>query len=201
MIPVGDTPFNGVYPATLCPFNAADAIDERALAQHVAAMADVPGCVGVLCNGHAGENYTLGRDEKRRVVEVVHETIGDRMIVVSGINCENSIEAVHHARDAAEAGADVLMVFPPNAWALSQDRTMALTHHRMIIDAVDLPIALFQASVSSGHMAYTPDVLTQLAQLPRVIAVKEGSWETSAYEANRRLIKDAAPPCRSDGLR
>ena len=141
MIPVGDTPFNGIYPATICPFNAADAIDEPALARHVAAVADVPGCVGVLCNGHAGENDTLSRDEKRRVVEVVRETIGDRMIVVTGINCENSLEAVHHARDASDAGADVLMIFPPNAWALSQDSTMALTHHRMIIGAVDLPIA------------------------------------------------------------
>ncbi len=67
---------------------------------------------------------------------------------------------------------------------------MALTHHRMIIEATDLPIALFQASVHSGRMAYTPKVL---AQLPRVVAVKEGSWETSAYEANRRLIQKTAP--------
>ncbi len=193
MIPVGSTPFNGIYPATICPFNMADAIDERALARHVAALADAPGCVGVLCNGHAGENFTLSRDEKRRVVEIVSETIGDRMIVVSGINYENSLEAVHHARDAVAAGADALMIFPANSWALSQDAAMALIHHRMIIEAVDLPITLFQASVNSGQMAYTPEVLAQLAQLPRVVAVKEGSWETSAYEANRRLIKDVAP--------
>ncbi len=193
MIPSGDAPFNGIYPATMCPFNAADAIDETALAQHVAAMVEVPGCVGVLCNGHAGENFTLSREEKRRVVEIVHETIGDQMIVVSGINCENSLEAVHHARDAAAAGADALMIFPANSWALSQDTTIAITHHRMIIEAVDIPIALFQASVNSGRMAYTPEVLSQLAQMPRVVAVKEGSWETAAYEANRRLVKAAAP--------
>ncbi|ETW93786.1 MAG: dihydrodipicolinate synthetase [Candidatus Entotheonella factor] len=193
MIPVGHAPFNGIYPATICPFDAFDAIDEAALVRHVVAMAEVPGCVGVLCNGHAGENFTLSRDEKRRVVEIVHEAIGDRMIVVSGINCENSLEAVHHARDAAVAGADALMIFPANSWALSQDASMAITHHRMVIEATDIPIMLFQASVNSGQMAYTPEVLSQLAQLPRVVAVKEGSWETSAYEANRRLIKDVAP--------
>lgn len=193
MIPAGHAPFNGIYPATICPFDAADRVDEAALARHVAAIAEVPGCVGVLCNGHAGENFTLSRDEKRRVVEIVHETIGDRMIVVSGINCENSIEAVHHARDAAAAGADALMIFPANSWALSQDASMAMTHHRMMIEATDIPVMLFQASVNSGRMAYTPVVLGQLAQLPHVVAVKEGSWETSAYEANRRLIKEVAP--------
>jgi len=85
------------------------------------------------------------------------------------------------------------MVFPANSWALGQDATMALTHHRMILEAVDVPIMLFQASVHSGQMPYTPEVLRQLVQLPRVVAIKEGSWEVSAYEANRRLIKAAAP--------
>jgi len=29
--------------------------------------------------------------------------------------------------------------------------------------------------------------------LPEVVAIKEGSWETAAYEANRRLIRSIAP--------
>ena len=193
MIPSGDAPFNGIYPATLCPLRADYAIDEAALAGHVSAMADVPGHVGVLCNGHAGENFVLERAEKRRVVAVVREAIGARAIVVSGVNCESSLEAAEHARDAEAAGADTVMVFPPNAWALGQDDTMALNHHRAVIDAVDLPIMLFQASVNAGQTAYRPEVLARLAQLPRVVAIKDGSWEVARYEANRRLIKEAAP--------
>ena len=193
MIPVSETPFHGIYPATICPFKTDYSLDESALRQHIETLADVTGCVGFLCNGHAGENFALSREEKHRVVEIVSRTVGDRMIVVSGINCENSLEAADHARDAAAAGADALMVFPPNSWALSQDATVALTHHRMVIEAVDLPIMLFQASVNSGQMAYKPEILVQLAQLPRIVAVKEGSWEVSAYEANRRLIHQVAP--------
>ena len=193
MIPSGDAPFNGIYPATVCPFGSDYAIDEEAIARHVSAMADVPGNVGVLCNGHAGENFVLGRDEKRRVVEVVVEAIGDRAIVVSGVNCEGTLAAVDHARDAAAAGADAVMVFAPNAWALGQDETVALNHHRAIIEATDVPVMLFQASVGAGQMAYTLGVLERLVQLPRVVAIKDGSWEVARYEANRRLIKEAAP--------
>ena len=193
MIPSGDAPYNGIYPATLCPLRADYSIDEAALAGHVSAMAEVPGHVGVLCNGHAGENFVLERAEKRRVVAVVREAIGDRAIVVSGVNCENSLEAAEHAREAEAAGADALMIFAPNAWALGQDDTMALNHHRAVIEAVDLPIMLFQASVNAGHVAYRPEVLSRLVQLPRVVAIKDGSWEVARYEANRRLIKQVAP--------
>jgi 4-hydroxy-tetrahydrodipicolinate synthase len=35
--------------------------------------------------------------------------------------------------------------------------------------------------------------LTELVQLPRVAGIKEGSWETARYEANRRLIRQIAP--------
>lgn len=193
MIPSGPAPFNGIYPSTVCPFRPDFSIDEAALADHVASLAQVPGIVGFLCNGHAGENFALSGEEKRRVVQITRQTMGDDAILVTGINCENSLEAVEHARQARDAGADALMVFPPYSWALSQDETMALNHHRLIGKAVDLPMMLFQGSVGAGRTAYTPKVLEQLVGLPRVVGIKEGSWETTAYEANRRLIKRVVP--------
>ena len=75
MIPTGPNPFHGIYPATLCPFTSDDAVDAAALARHVAGLVDVDGIVGVLCNGHAGENHLLSAGETRRVVEVVADTV------------------------------------------------------------------------------------------------------------------------------
>ena len=193
MIPSGDHPFNGIYPATICPFKADHSVDEEALAQHFAAMLEVPGNVGILCNGHAGENFLLSREEKRRNVEIARATIGDSAIVVAGVNCESSLEAVEHARDAVAAGADSIMVFAPYSWAVSQDDTMAANHHRMIADAIEAPIMLYQGSVNAGQIAFRPEVLAELVQIPGVVAIKDGSWEVAAYEANRRLIKEVAP--------
>ncbi len=187
------TPFHGIYPSIICPLNADYSIDEAALAKHIAAVTDVPGIVGILCNGHAGENFSLTRRERRRVTEVSRRTLDRHMIVVAGVNCENSLEAVVHAQDAKVAGADAVMVFAPNSWSMTQDETMAINHHRMIAEAVDIPIMLFQGSVRAGRTAYMPDILSRLVKLPNVVAIKEGSWETCAYEATRRLVKDVAP--------
>jgi len=194
MIPGGTQSFHGIYHANVCPLKEDLSIDENALAKHVTSIAAVPGIIGVLCNGHAGENFTLNRAEKRRVVEIVRDAIGDRKVVVSGINSESSAEAAEQALDARKAGADALLIFPPFSWALSQDDKVAVTHHRMVIEAVgNMPIMLYQAPVGSGMMAYGPAVLEQLVRLPHVVGIKEGSWETSRYEANLRLVRRIAP--------
>ena len=156
-------------------------------------MVAVPAIVGVLCHRHAGENFVLTGEEKRRVVDVVVRAIGGRAIVVSGVNAESSLEAARDACDAEAAGADALMVFGPNAWALGQDGEMAVRHHRYVIEATKSPIMLFQASVGAGKSAYAPDVLAELFALPRVVAVKEGSWEVAAYERTRKIAQEVAP--------
>lgn len=193
MVPRKRRPFDGIYAANVCPFRPDYRIDEDALAEHVRWIADTPGMTGVLCNGHGGEVPTLAREERRRVIEVVREAIGDRAVIVSGVACEGTLEAMEHARDAHEAGADALLVFPPYAWVLSQDARVALTHHRGILKAGRLPVMLFQYSVHAGQAPYSPSVLTALARLPGVVGVKEGSWETAAYERTLRLLRRVAP--------
>jgi len=193
MIPSRPNRFHGIYTATICPLAANGAIDEAALAAHLVDAVATDGIVGVLINGHAGENFLLSRAEKRRVVEIAQAEIGHRAILVCGINAESSLEAADHARDAEAAGADVLLVFPPFSWALSQDATMALNHHRHVAAASKLPLMLYQAGVGTHELAYSEEILAALVQLPNVVGIKEGSWESARYEAHRRLVQQIAP--------
>jgi len=194
MIPTHPAPFHGIYAATLCPLDADGRhVDEAALERHLAEVVSVDGIVGVLVNGHAGENFALPRADKQRVVEIAHGVCGHRSIIVAGVNSEDSYEAQAHADDAARAGADVLLPFPPFSWALSTDLHSVVAHHRITNANARLAVMLYQASVGSGAMAYTPAMLTALLSLPEVVAIKEGSWETGAYEANRRLAQSVAP--------
>ncbi|MDM0080888.1 dihydrodipicolinate synthase family protein [Variovorax sp. J31P179] len=193
MIPRQPDAFQGIYAATLCPLLDDGRIDEATLARHLEANAFVPGMKGLLINGHAGENFSLSRDEKRRVTEIAFEVCGQRSLLVCGINAEDSVEAQRHVDDAKAAGADAVLVFPPFSWALSQDSRMAVTHHAIANANAQMPLMLYQAGVNAGTMAYRPEVLAELAQLPNVVGIKEGSWEAAAYEANRRLVKRVAP--------
>jgi 4-hydroxy-tetrahydrodipicolinate synthase len=184
--------FHGIYASTILPMFADGTIDEAAAAKHMASVASTAGMRGLLVNGHAGENAYLSREESRRVVEIARAAIGSRLIV-AGINAEDSRHAALLAQDAAAAGADAIMVFAPFSWALGADPKAIFRHHRIVHEATGLPMFLFQGSVNAGRTAYTPDVLAHLLSLDRVVGIKEGSWETSAYESTRRLVQNVRP--------
>lgn len=185
--------WEGIYPSTICPMDGDGLVDEAAVERHVAGLMAVPGIVGILCNGHAGENFLLSAEEQRGVVAATRRAMGSGGILVAGVNAESSAEAAALARSARREGADAVLVFPPFSWAVGQDEEIALRHHVAILDAAPGPAMLFQGSVGAGTTAYRPDVLAKLVALPDVVGIKEGSWETAAYEANRRLVKSVRP--------
>jgi 4-hydroxy-tetrahydrodipicolinate synthase len=183
----------GIHAATIVPMRPDFSVDEDALARHIADVAGTPGIRGLLINGHAGENFVLDATEKRRVVEIAKANAPPDCLICSGVNAESSLDLAREAAAAEEAGADILLVFPPNSWALSHDERCIDIHHAHVRDACDLPLLLYGAPVGAGRMAYAPGVLSRLAEDPRIVGVKEGSWEVAAYEANRRLLKSIRP--------
>ncbi|MEM1346632.1 MAG: dihydrodipicolinate synthase family protein, partial [Pseudomonadota bacterium] len=185
-------PPRGIFAATPCPLAPGAGIDEARLGAFLAKLARVPGLAGFLLNGHAGENVAMAPADQRRVIEIARAAAPATALVV-GVNAESAAVAAAQAAKAEAAGADAIMVFPPNGWALYQEREMVLDHHRAVLEATRCPLFLFQASVAAGRMAYPPETLGALCTLARVIGIKEGSWEVATYEANRRLVHAVAP--------
>jgi len=186
-------PFHGIHAATVAPMRADYEIDQKALAAHVAYVARVPGICGLLINGHAGENYHLSRDEHRGVVEIARASVPESCWLTAGVNAESSLEAAKIAADAERAGANALLVFPPNSWGLHHDVGMAAAHHAHVEQATSLPIILYQAPVGAGRMAYQTPIIERLIASPRVKAIKEGSWEVATFEQNWRLVGQRRP--------
>ncbi|HSF96836.1 MAG TPA: dihydrodipicolinate synthase family protein [Thermohalobaculum sp.] len=185
--------FGGIHAATVCPMTSDFGIDEDTLAAHVRTVASVPGIRGLLINGHAGENFVLTRSEMRHVIEVVRATVGPDCWLTAGVNAESSIEAGRIAADAEAEGANALLVFPPNSWALNHDLGIVRAHHEQVLDATGLPLVLYQAPVGAGRMAYALPTVQALIEIPRVAAIKEGSWELATYEQNWRAVKARRP--------
>lgn len=183
----------GIHAATIVPMTPDFEVDEPRLAAHLASVASMPGINGLLVNGHAGENFVLSLDEKRRVVELARKHAPKDCLIVSGVNHESSLEAAREAAVLEQAGADGLLVFPPNSWALAHADDCVIEHHRRVRDATTSPLMLYAAPVGAGAMAYPPLLLEQLVADRRFVALKEGSWEVAAYEQNLRLIRKLRP--------
>ncbi len=194
MIPEGASRFHGIYPSTVLPMHADFTVDWQAYANHTAHCVQRPGIAGVLINGHAGENFVITRGEKRRAVRMTVRAVGATHIVVAGVNGENSLEAAEQAREAREAGADAVMVFLPNSFALAHTTAQSLLHHRTIAAAVPgMPLWLFQAHHAAGRMGFSPETLDALLDIPEVVGIKEGGWEVDGYDALRRQVRVKRP--------
>jgi 4-hydroxy-tetrahydrodipicolinate synthase len=184
---------HGIHAATIVPMTSDFLIDEPALAAHIMSVASTPGVNGLLVNGHAGENFVLTLAEKRRVLELARANAPKNCLIVSGVNHESSLEAAREAATLEQAGADGLLVFPPNSWALAHADSSVIEHHRRICDVTTVPLMLYAAPVSAGAMAYTAPLLEQLLADRRFVAIKEGSWEIAIYEQNLRMIRMLRP--------
>jgi ABC-type amino acid transport system permease subunit len=199
MIPAGPDRFHGIYPSTVLPMGGGNFVpDWDAYARHTAHCVLRPGIAGMLMNGHAGENFVLSRDEKRRAVEVTGATVGASRIVVAGVNAESSLDAAAEAREARAAGADAIMVFLPNGFALAHTTEMALLHHRTILAAVPgMPVFLFAAHHGAGRMAFTPDTLAALLDIRLgvfmaamlAIAACDSAFEAEIFRAGIQSVE------------
>ncbi len=181
----------GVTVATILPFHPDGSIDWPGFERLLAYCAAPAGTTAVFVNGHAGESSALTPRERAEVIRFARERLRPGQKLVAGVVAETVPDAEQQAREAREAGADVLTVFPlpPSPARTDED---VLAHVEAIAHAGGLPLALFQYPIGSGA-AYGTALLARLARLPSVVAVKEGSDTMTLYEDNWRAIKAANP--------
>lgn len=167
---------DGVIPATLLAFNDDFSINEQETARHLAHVAATPGISAITINGHASEIHACSFDEQQRLLDISGEEVGDRIPLINGVYADGSLEAARVAKMAQAGGASALLVFPPHSLGLGgvQHRPeMALAHFRMIADASDLPLIVFQYQ---NELGYPFDTLVRLCEeIPSIKAIKDWS--------------------------
>ena len=167
---------HGVIPATLAAFDADFEFDWAETRRHLAFAADIDGVTAITVNGHASEVHACTFDEQTRVMAEASDEIGDRMPLIAGVYADGSHEAVRLAKMSEANGASALHCFPPNSMGMGgiQHRPeMGINHMKMIADATDLPMIVFQYS---NELGYPLDTLVQICEeISNVKAIKDWS--------------------------
>lgn len=176
--------WKGLFPATVLPLNEDFSIDEANLRGLVRFLLDVEGVSGLACNGHAGDAWSLTREERVRVVEIHVEEAGRKFPIIAGVSGQSTRDYVEQMRDAKDAGATAVLVTPPplfkNVSMLGPD--IPLTFFRDLSEAVDISIVVFQHPIVYGNNYYSPDTLAKLTEIKNVVAVKESVGDYRMYE-------------------
>lgn len=145
------------------------------------------GCRGVGPNGSLGEYSSLTDAERRRVIQVAVETVGDRGIVIAGVHAPGWHQARQWAELAAEDGADAVLCLPPTMYRSTPSQVV---EHYQQVAAAGLPVMLYNNPFDT-RVDLVPELVAELAAIDGVMAIKEFSGDVRrAFEISERCDID-----------
>ncbi|WIV61799.1 4-hydroxy-tetrahydrodipicolinate synthase [Amycolatopsis nalaikhensis] len=167
------TDFGTNLVAMVTPMRPGGALCEPGLDRLVGHLLDT-GCDGLVVGGTTGEAPTLTDAEAAWLVRSVRTRAGDRARVIAGVGTYDTAASVRRAREAEAAGADALLLVCPYYSRPTQAGVVA--HCVAVADATDLPVMLYDVPARAG-IAMTADTLVELAEHPRIRAVKDAKGD------------------------
>ena len=172
--------FKGSFPALVTPFSNG-AVDWDTLKKLVEWHID-QGSHGLVPVGTTGESPTLSHEEHNEVVRVVVETAAKRVPVIAGAGSNATAEGIELIRHAEANGADAALVVTPYYNKPTQRGMVA--HFKAMHDACTLPIIIYNIPGRSV-VDMLPETMGQLAQLPRIVGVKDATGDLSRVAKQR----------------
>lgn len=172
--------FKGSFPALVTPFSNG-AVDWDTLKKLVNWHID-QGSHGLVPVGTTGESPTLSHEEHNEVVRVVVETAAKRVPVIAGAGSNATAEGIELIRHAEGNGADAALVVTPYYNKPTQRGMVA--HFTAMHDACTLPIIIYNIPGRSV-VDMLPETMGQLAQLPRIVGVKDATGDLSRVAKQR----------------
>ncbi|HWP70185.1 MAG TPA: 4-hydroxy-tetrahydrodipicolinate synthase [Gemmatimonadaceae bacterium] len=161
----------GCGTALVTPFQRDGKVDEAALRRFVDWQV-AEGIHFVVPCGSTGEAVTMTPAEHRRVVEITVEAVAGRVPVVAGAGSNDTARAIAVSKEMKAAGATHLLHVSPMYNKPPQRGIIA--HFRAIVDAVDLPIVIYNVPGRTGSNIEARTTL-ELAKCTSIVAVKEAS--------------------------
>ena len=177
-------PWHGVIVASALPFTEDLAVDYDRFADHVQFLAD-NGCDGIAPNGSLGEYQNLTAEERAKVIEVAVDAAPAGFSVMAGCGAYGALESLRWAEQAAAAGADCVMLLPPNTYRANREQ---VKHHYATVAQAGLPIVGYNNPIDT-KVDLIPDLIAEIHEAGHMVGVKEFTGDPRRiYE-----IKELAP--------
>ncbi|MBM3840413.1 MAG: 5-dehydro-4-deoxyglucarate dehydratase [Verrucomicrobia bacterium] len=174
--------FCGVIAFPVTPFKTDLALDIEGLRKNLRHLLKHPMCA-VVAAGGTGELYSLTPAEHLAVVKATVEETGGKTPVIAGVGFGQQL-AVELAKQAAAAGASGILAFPPY-YPNAEDEGL-FEYYRAIGAATRLGLLIY----SRDWANFSPAAVERLAQIPTLIAWKDGQGDIRRYQMIKQRLGD-----------
>ncbi len=168
----------GIVPPLVTPLLDRDTIDvegTRRLIEHVIAG----GVSGIFILGTTGEAPSLSYRLRREFIQLVCDTVADRVPVLAGVTDTSFVETIELARVAQAAGVQTAVLSTPYYFPAGQTELIRYIGH--IVEEISLPLMLYNMP-SLTKVWFEIDTLRDLARHQQIVGVKDSSGDFKYFE-------------------
>jgi len=166
-------PFGQVLIALVTPFTPEGEVDWAGVEQHIDDVISA-GADGIVVTGTTGETSTLTDEEKIELVRVGKSVAAGRATIITGGGSNETAHAIELYKASEKAGADGALVVTP--YYNKPTQSGILTHFRMVADATDLPVMLYDIPGRTG-VPIRFETLIRASKHPNILAVKDAKGD------------------------
>jgi 4-hydroxy-2-oxoglutarate aldolase len=137
---------------------------------------------GILTAGSTGESVYLDDEERRTLVAIGRDVAPEGRLVIAGTGSESTRHTILLTRQAADAGADAVLVSPPAFFKGAMTPAAITTHFTAVADASPVPVMIYQVPLRLSTLEFSTELIVALAQHPNIVGLKDsrGKLELTA---------------------
>ncbi|MEX2623732.1 MAG: dihydrodipicolinate synthase family protein [Acidimicrobiia bacterium] len=174
-------------PALITPFDRAGEIDLAAHRHNLGILSE-KGIKGFLLAGSTGEGPYLEPGERYPLVSAARKTLGRRATVICGVAAETTRLALRLIAEAADGGADAVLVMTPTTLVRSRIQYVE-SFYLAVADASPVPVYLYTVPAVTAFSLPEASI-TRLAANPNIVGIKDSSGDPLRMQ---RLLPTVPP--------
>lgn len=120
----------------------ADEVDLDAQAKYFAHLAR-SGLTGLVCMGTNSEAFLLTREERSRLISTARAAVGPDFPIMAGVGAHSTKQVLELAQDAADAGANYLLVLPPAYFGKATTPSVVRRFFSAVAARSPLPVVIY----------------------------------------------------------
>jgi 4-hydroxy-2-oxoglutarate aldolase len=162
---------SGVFPPIPTPFDAEGNVAYDALVGNLERWNETD-LAGYVVIGSNGEAVYLTEQEKDAIWRTARSVIPQDKLLIAGTGCESTRETISLTCQAAQAGADAVLVITPHYYGGKMTSGALLAHYQAVADASPIPVMLYNVPKFT-HLDMDAPTIAQAARHPNIVGIKD----------------------------
>ncbi|KAL3490563.1 hypothetical protein BJX62DRAFT_138235 [Aspergillus germanicus] len=153
----------GVWVPAVTPFNHEnDTIDVESYKKYCAYLSQQ--LTGLVILGTNAEAFLLTRDERAQAISIAREAVGPNYPIMAGVGAHSTKQVLELANDAAEAGANYLLVLPPAYFGKATSPSVVKRFFADIAAKAPLPVVVYNFPGVTNGVDIDSDTIAEIVR-------------------------------------